>query len=618
MKRWFCGFSSITDSSKIAFPQPIDGKIVWEGANSFWVCGNWAKQQVTTIFAASVRLAIVGTCLAPYQTLVELFQNAIAKNDYSQLIRLPGNYNAIVQDQTDTYIFVDVAGLRPIFYTVYDSLIVYSSLAVALQQLIKADLDPSWIANSLAGLTTLNPLLNRSPFCNIQTIPPGHYLHISAGKATCKRYWNGPQEYISFSEAAEKLREQLLTAVQGRVHLYGNITSDLSGGFDSTSLALIAAKSLAREGNKLHTITFKSVSESEDAKWATRAANLYPNIASIMIESHEVPEEYSNLQSIPLTDAPEPSAIDIGQIGYEMGIIKSKGSQLHLSGEGGDAVLLASHSYLADLLRRGQFKTFFQHAYGWSRVNNLSPIDLIRSAVGLSFTSYHQWWRQQAKKLMTEQILSQSLINQPYISKIMGWDAVPDVTNWCTKKTVDLVVAEVHKWGDIGTPFSNSPAQQNSIMTIHGSAIHSLIQQQLADTYGVNLEFPFLDSLVIDACLSALPEERSNPFVFKPLLVKALEKDLPQSIFTRTTKGEYTVDDIVGVRKNMAGINELFQTSLLADMGLIDMEKFQDYMQQLSMGLVGSSWHFEQALVTEIWLRRLAEAKNSFWMEIKP
>ncbi|MBW4570939.1 MAG: albusnodin/ikarugamycin family macrolactam cyclase [Tolypothrix carrinoi HA7290-LM1] len=611
MKRWFCGFSSVIDSSLATLPQPLDGKMLWEGANSFWVCGNWAKQQIITLFEGPVKLGIVGTCLEPYESLVELFQNAVKKHDYNRLMRLPGSYNLIVQNEADTYVFVDVAGLRPVFYTEYNSCVVYSSLGVSLQQLIKAEVDPCWLANYLVGLTAPNLVQNRSPFCNIQAVPPGHYLQISLDKATCKRYWHGPQEYCSFSEAAEQLREQLLTAVEGRVRLYGNVTSDLSGGFDSTSLALIAAKDLAKQGQKLHTITLKTVSatESEDVKWAQHAASLYPNIAPVMIENHELPGEYSNLESIPLTDAPELVLTCIGQISKLMEIIRLKESQLHMSGNGGDAVLLAPPSYLADLLRRAQIGTFVQQSYGWSRISHSSVVDLMSSAVELSLTSYHQWLLQQYKKLVAGQLSSQQLMNQ-----FMGWDFPPDVSSWYTKKSVDLVVADLQTWATVATPFADSPGQHESIAVIQLNGIGARVQQQIAETYDVNLEFPYFDSLVIDACLCARPEERTNPFKYKPLLSKALHRDLPQSIFTRTTKGNYTTDEFIGFRQNLAVINELFQTSLLADMDLIDIREFHAAMKQFSMGIAAISPNFSKTLAIELWLRRVVDASNSFWI----
>lgn len=616
MKRWFCGFSSGIDSSVATLPKPLDGKMLWEGANPFWLCGNWGKQQIITLFDGPVRLGIVGTCLAAYETLVELFQIAVRKHDYSQLMRLPGNYNLIAQDETDTYVFADVADLRPVFYAEYDSCIVYSSLGVALQQLLKTEVDPTWLGTSLMGVALPSRLQNRSPFCQVKIIPPGHYLQISLGKPTCKRYWSGPQEYSSFSDAAEQLREQLITAVEGRVRLYGNITSDLSGGFDSTSLTLIAAKSLATRGQELHTITIKSsgATESSDVKWAQHAASLYPNIASVMIEHHEMPADYSNLKSIPLTDAPDSINLGIGQISYLMGIIRSKNSQLHLSGAGGDELLAGSYSYLVDLLRQARIGTFLQHTYGWSRVSNCSPIALISSAIKLSLTSYRQCLLQQTKKIMSGRLSSQSLISQPPTDRIIEWDLPPDIVSWYTKKSVDLVLAELEKWVTVATPFANSLEQHKSIAGIQMSGLGYRVQQQLAKTCDVNLEFPYLDSLVIDACLSASPEERTTPFTYKPLLSKALERDLPQSVFKRNTKCDYTVDELIGFRQNLDIINELFQSSLLADMELIDIKEFRAAMQQFKMGLTVVSPNFHQTLATELWLRRLGDASNSFWM----
>jgi asparagine synthase (glutamine-hydrolysing) len=615
MKRWFCGFSSGTNSSLAALPQPLNGERLWEGSNPFWVCGAWGKQQIITIFEGPVRLAIVGTCLAPYQTLVELFQLAVKRNDYSQLIRLPGSYNLIVQDETDTYVFVDVAGLKPVFYTVYDSFIVYSSLGVALQQLIKAEVDPSWIATFLVFLTRPNEVQNRSPFCNVQAIPPGHYLRISSGKPTCKRYWHEPQEYSSFSEAAEQLREQLLTAVEGRIRLYGNITSDLSGGFDSTSLALIAAKNLGTRGQKLHTITFKSVSatESEDVKWAEHAASLYPNIAAVMIEDREIPTEYSNLESIPLTDAPNPAISATGKLNYEMEIIRSKESQIHMSGEGGDAVLLAPDSYVINLLKRVRLKTFLQHIFGRSRLTNLSPLALMNSAVKLSLTSYRQWLLQQAKRLRNERLSNQPLMYQQRISEMMTWDFEPHVASWYTKTLVDLTVAELQSWATVATPFADSPWNNEYIAELQLTGFATRIMQQIAETSDVNLEFPYLDSLVIDACLSARPEERTTPFTYKPLLSRALQRDLPNSVFTRTTKGDYTTDELTGFRQNQAVIKKLFQTSLLADMGLIDIRELRAGIEQFSMGVNMDSSHLNQTLAAELWLRRVVDTSNSFW-----
>lgn len=612
MKRWFCGFSS-ANNHLTNLPKPLAGKMLWEGANPFWVCGNWAKQQIITLFEDNIHLAIIGTCLEPYKSLVELFHNAVRNHDYSRLMRLPGSYNLIVQEETDTYVFTDIAGLRPVFYTEYDSGVVYSSLGIPLKQLIEAEVDTIWIANSLSALTAPNLVQNRSPFCNVKSVPLGYYLQITSGKPSCKRYWNAPHKYSKCSEAAENLRQQLLTAVEGRVNLYGDVTSDLSGGFDSTSLALIAAKKLAKQGKNIHTITMKgdSSTESEDVRWAKHAVSLYSNISSVMIESHSYPPELSNLDLIPLTDTPNPVVFSLGAIEYSMGIVRSKGSKLHMSGEGGDPTLMPHPSYLADLLKRRQIAVFLKHIYALSRVYNLSPFDLISNAVRLSTTSYRQWLRQ-AKKLICKQSY-QPLRTKPPINTVMGWHYTYNPATWYTKSFLDLVVTELEKWATVAIPLASSPGEHSSINMIQATASTSVVQQQLVETYGVNLEFPYFDSLVIDACLSAKPEERTTPFAYKPLLSKALEQELPKSIFTRTTKGDYTASEFIGLQQNLSNINDFFQTSFLADMGLINLKEFRNHIGQLSMGIIHTSSHFNQTLAIELWLRRLIDSRNSFW-----
>lgn len=617
MKRWFCGFVPESASSLATLPKPVEGKLLWEASSPLWVCGPWKKQQLITFSEGLVRLAIIGSCLAPHETLAKLFRNAVKENDYSQLMRLPGNYNLIVQDDADTYVFVDAAGIRSAFYAIYNSSIVYSSLAIPLQRLLKAEVDKSWLATYLSGMVTLSLVQNRTPFCNVQPIPPGYYLHISKGKPICQRYWYGSQKYKNFSEAAEQLREELLTSVEGRVRLYDNITSDLSGGFDSTTLALIAAKTLATQDKKLYTITDKTVSaiQSSDVECAEHAASLYSNLTALMIESDEIPTGYSNLELVPLTDAPSPACLVTAQILHRSKIISSLGSQLHMDGDGGDAVLSGCYSYCVDLLRQAQLVKFFQHIYGWSRFKNFSPLTLINKAVKLSFISYQHWLLEGVRKLKAGDLSLQPFKIKEPMDRTLGWDYLPDIASWHSNKAVNLVLDELQKWAQVATPFVGFMGENQFIATLQLNGLNARIIHQLYEIYDVNLESPYLDTLVIDACLCAKPEERITPFVYKPLLPRAFHRDLPQSIFARNTKGDYTTDEFIGFRENRDSLKEIFQNSLLADMGLIEIKELENTMQHFNMGFFASSPLFTQTLSLELWLRCLSKDSRSFWLE---
>lgn len=613
MKRWFCG--SVINVCDGDIPktslEPSEGKAIWEGSSSLWLCGNWQQQQIITLAEGCVRMVIIGTCLAPDEILLEQFQSSARSGDYHLLMQLPGNYNMIFHIENDTYVFVDAMGVMSVFYTVWHSSVVYSSLAVALQQLIRAEVDHAWLSTSLAGICTLSLVQNRSPFRNIYPIPPGHYLHIASGKPICRRYWSPPSEYRQFSQAADLLRKQLLVAVEGRAKLYGNISSDLSGGFDSTTLAAIAANKLEKTGGKFYTITQKTFSaiQSSDVRCAEHVANLYSSINALMLEEQDIPSEYSHLELVSLTDFPDPAhAYGMAAFNSVMQLIASTDSRMHMSGEGGDAVLLSVSSYCVDLLKRGQFSKFLQHLSGWCRISKRPLLPLLILAVKRSLISYPRWL-QQIKRLKAGDLMPQ----QQSLHTGIAWDLLPTVASWHSAELVQCVLEELQHWAKVAIPLSHSMGEHISIALIQLNALSARSTQQMADLYDVNLEFPYFDQLVVEACLSARPEERTSPLAYKPLMTAAFQHELPPSIYKRNTKGEYVADEFIGLRENRETINTFLESSLLADMGLINLEMLKVAMQDFEMGFAADLPHFSNTLATEIWLRRLSESDKIFW-----
>jgi len=279
-----------------------------------------------------------------------------------------------------------------------------------------------------------------------------------------------------------------------------------------------------------------------------------------------------------------------------------------MSGEGGDAVLLASSSYCIDLLKQAKFSEFFQHFFGWCRLQGLPLLPRIMFATKQSLTSYSRWL-QQIKRLKAENLM----LPQQSLFTGMTWDLLPTIASWHSKELVQLVLEELQHWVAVATPFSKSMGEHVSIALIQLNALSARSTQQMADLYDVNLEFPYFDQLVVEACLSARPEERTSPFVFKPLMHAAFQHELPSSIYRRNTKGEYVADEFIGFRKNRETINTFFENSLLVDMELIDLKMLKMAMQDFEMGVGAWLALFSNTLATEIWLRRLTESDRIFW-----
>jgi asparagine synthase (glutamine-hydrolysing) len=287
-----------------------------------------------------------------------------------------------------------------------------------------------------------------------------------------------------------------------------------------------------------------------------------------------------------------------------------------MSGEGGDAVLLAPDAYLIDVFKRGQLGTFLQHTYGRARLNLISPLTLIKSLIKLHRTSYRQWLHQQTQKLSDQSLRILPLMYQQLgVGYMMSWDFVPHIGKWYTDQLVDSVVSELEQWSTDANPFAESPWKNEFMAEIFLTGFATRTIQQMSDQFDVNLEFPYLDSLVIDTCLSARPEERTTPFTYKPLLTKALSNDIPSSIFIRMTKGDYTSDEFAGLQKNLSSMKTLLKNSLLADRGLIDLAEYHAGLERhMITGIDTNSSHLNQTLAVELWLRQLMNANDNFWM----
>lgn len=621
MYRWFCGFYQKIDSYPGKYPEPLNGKRLWKDSTAAWACGSWKQKQIIVFSSGPIRLAILGNCFKALPELEKLFEVSVATGDYSRLMALSGSYSLIVNDGKTFCIYVDVAGLKPVFYTEYNNLIAYSSLAIPLYQLKNASIDEHWIASSLTGFPSQITTCRRSPFKHIYSVPPGHYLQISFGDVSCNKYWSEPQNYIDFSTARRDFRTQLINAVESRIQMYSDVSSDLSGGFDSTSLSLIAAKLLSERGQTLHTSTIATLSSdvSDDVKYARHATSLYSNIIPTMVEDQELPLEYSNLNEIPLTDAPAINTLSAWQEITMAEMMRSKGSQIHLAGVGADSVLSFPYSYLSELLNTAQIKSCLQYIYGWSRIWGFSSIALAKNVVSLNFTSYNKWLLHQANQFSSKRFEKESIASALLDTPTVGWSFFPGgnlAASWYTGHAISLVTEELRFWASKSLPFANSPAQNEVITRIHYSSSENRILQQLHELIGIDLEFPYFDSAIIDVCLSVKPNERTNPFNYKLLLSQALKHDIPDSIFRRNTKCDYSRDALQGLKHNLLEINSLLETSILSNMNLIDIHEFRDILKQVNVG-IGFGWHFQQTLTVELWLHRILDNKNTFWKSKK-
>lgn len=107
----------------------------------------------------------------------------------------------------------------------------------------------------------------------------------------------------------------------------------------------------------------------------------------------------------------------------------------------------------------------------------------------------------------------------------------------------------------------------------------------IAENEQVTMAFPYLDHNVIRICMRVPEYLKMNPYVLKPLLKEAFKNELPNELLNRNTKGDYTPDLYGGASEQVGWFKDRFKSMYLADMGLIDLKKYQEKISKLVLGV---------------------------------
>ncbi|WP_330301220.1 lasso peptide biosynthesis B2 protein [Streptomyces sp. NBC_00503] len=157
------------------------------------------------------------------------------------------------------FVFPDNYGARRVFHTRTGGTLVAGDRAAQLARLAGLQPDPTAVAVHLLGMAPA-PLDQRPLWSAVTVVPPGTALLTRPDGVPSHRRWHRPPEPDTpMDRGAAAVREALLDAVDVRTAPGGLISSDLSGGLDSTT-ALVASRRrvtvlaarMAARGSRLH------------------------------------------------------------------------------------------------------------------------------------------------------------------------------------------------------------------------------------------------------------------------------------------------------------------------------------------------------------------------------
>ncbi|GAA2368805.1 asparagine synthase-related protein [Streptomyces cuspidosporus] len=555
------------------------------------VAGRLAEGRALVAERGDTRLAVIGHCSA---TPDELAAAAARVDEVTDLDRLglawAGSYHLVASVRGRLRVQGTASGLRRIFHARLGALTVAADRADVLAAVLDAALDPALLA--LRTLDALpHPLGDLPPWRGVSAVPPGSYLTLPADgrRPRVTRWWQAPEPVRSLAEGGRLLRRALDDAVRVRADGTEPVSADLSGGMDSTSVALLAA----RYRPSLTTFTMENDDQAdEDVEWARQAAAGLPDLNHIVYSNRELPPFFGGLMG--LDGVPDEPSIALLS-GPRLRAIRQRavahGSRLHLDGLGGDQLLRGHPAYQHDLLRH-------RPLLAAQRLRVLTQ--LRRSSLGvearglLDGRSYRRWFADRAHGRVRR---------AP--NPLSDWGHFPRLPGWLTPDARDLVAGTLREAAAAVEPLAPTRGRHNDLLAIHDAG--RLVRQchQLTETQDFSHTSPFLDDQVIEACLAVRPEERVTPWEFKPLIKAAMADVMPPGVLTRRDKGDGTTLVAEGFEEHRRDLAELWDGSHLAALGLIEPGPLRElfdrpYTDSLHRGAPQS------ALSCELWARATA------------
>ncbi|MEU9333011.1 albusnodin/ikarugamycin family macrolactam cyclase [Streptomyces sp. NPDC048290] len=510
--------------------------------------------------------------------------------------RWPGTYTVVDEYEDRMVLYTDPAAAQPVYLTRHENDWVWCSSARALASLTGAGIDTQRLACTVF-LPSVPALTNgRTFFTRVEQLPPGSRIELPKDGGTPRRVTLWRPIELSDGPPDRRLRKALDEAVVLRAAADPGLACDMSGGLDSTSLAVLAGRALP-PGARLNAVTIHP--EGDETGADLRYARLTAAAHTNRITHHLLPltaehRPYTRITAVPATDEPAPSTLTQARLTGQFRWMKERlGTRTHLTGDGGDSVLFQPPIRLADLFRHRRIERAVGEAFGWARLRRRPTLPLLRDAAKVARTSRQAALIGLARTVGTPGRHDHGLVR---------WFPLVPFPGWAEPAAREKLVAAAH---EAAAAPDQLPDLDFSVRTlvdeIREIARTATADAVLARSCGIDLHNPFLDAVVVDAVLRTPLDRRPAIHEYKPLLRRAMADLLPPEVSARTTKGSFEADHYTGMRANLPELIPLAD-GYLASYGLLAPDRFRRCLREAAAGVPMPLATVEQALMAEAWL----------------
>ncbi len=522
-------------------------------------------------------------------------------NDPTSIMELPGSYNAIICQAGSLSLLADVAGQFPLYYSQDNGTLYYSNSPTVLAEQIGSKApDRHILAEALFAGRSLRP--NGTEYANVNRLSAGDVLRASKHGVSISQYESlAPNPSSSYADVVDMVREGLHEAVKRRLEKSPHLGSDFSGGLDSTSLAFLAAQYLPR-GERLDAIFYQhSHAISGDAAHVSAFTELDQriHIHKLISPGDKLPYDIDKMREVSFnTGLPTMLALRANAQHLILAELEALGVTDHMNGNGADALFTARPFYLADLMRKNSYTNtprIARDLFPVAQKVYSSPLKVLQFMRSLSRITAAESFD------MVVQRLEGTSRRRPVWLELDTGSI--ELLHMDMRKDLAEIIAERIQTTIVDPEMGI--ADFLAVQEFWASGEATAQSRELSLDFGIDTHAPYLDYQVAAASLKLSAHLRAQPQRFKPLLSDALQHDVPGAVFQRRSKGTGNHEGHLGFAKHAESIRRLLgPSSMLAELGIIDIEAVQSAIARTEMGIDIASHGLNKAILSEIWLQQ--------------
>jgi asparagine synthase (glutamine-hydrolysing) len=495
------------------------------------------------------------------QILVSLYRTSGSAG----FAQINGSWAIAIVDPTRRQVVLsrDRFALKPLYYALTNECLYFASEIKQLLPLVDPRLDSERVTTFLnQGLLDFD---DRTLFAGIRSVRPRHSLVFSLDKQGLAHhcYWEYSMRdrTYSFADAVEHFRTLLVDSVRVRLDRERSTGALVSGGLDSSTVATLAN----RLSNGL--ATFSAIPPRSERRWGEE--RFIDAVSESGIRNRKVVVDVDVVQrllhaTIDCNDGPPQGFSAVAHYALMEAISRESDIRILFSGQGADEILF------------GHLKFYF-----FLQRQRLANRD-IRAAlvdVGRSFLRGTMIWQ------------------------VRPGEALRYLPGWLRPEKRYLRGA----WGE--EPIARSvDIRQRQIDDIQKYSVPCLTHYEDRNSmaFGIQSRYPYLDHRLVELALT-IPPEYNLKKGWTKYLIRSAFPELPPKIRWRSDKQGFILPEARWLRHDLADlIRNLFRSSVLGELGIIDPRAFQDHYEAFrSRRTIAWYTDISRALMAELWVRKL-------------